>query len=310
MTTSELIIYYANLLIMRYIGKPRAYATVKMMVTPVVMPQVSTQDINFSPPPTAGVFTLYYDSNQTSVIQWNDTALTIQNYLQALPGLSLVTVKGSISLGRLTVTFTGVTAPAIVLTLGTNSLVNGVKSVVPVILETDVTLPLAVQSAYNVTGLNPAVGVQLDVLGKYAGVARTGQGFTTQITLDDADFSSLIKIATVENSSGSSTYEIVKLLNQFFPDQIFLFDRQTMEFDYYISKSVGSQDLIQIFIVERLLPKPMGVRLRLIIYAPIINRFFGFRTYQAAGYNSTPFNTYTTYHLDYPWLKYSDAIIV
>lgn len=40
MTTDELAIYYANLLILQYIGKPRAYATVKASVIPILMDQL------------------------------------------------------------------------------------------------------------------------------------------------------------------------------------------------------------------------------------------------------------------------------
>jgi hypothetical protein len=307
MNTIEIINYYANLLILQYIGKARAYATIQTVVTPIIMPQVTTQTIVFSPVPTSGAFTLFYGANETASINWNDSALTIQGILQALSGLSAVTVSGSIASGLLTVTFTGVTPPATLLVLGANTL-SPVTT--PIITEIDVTLPIAVQNAFNITGSNPAQGVQLDVIGKYVGVTRTAQGFTSQITLDDADFRSLIKLATVENNAGSSTAEIVKILNDFFPAEVFLFDRQTMEFDYFISTAVGSQDFIQIVIAESQLPKPMAVRIRLIIYAPVINMFFGFRTYEMPAFNVTPFNDYTTYHLDYPWLSYKNAIII
>jgi hypothetical protein len=40
MTTAELAIYYANLLIVQYIGQPNAYATVLAQVTPVLMDQM------------------------------------------------------------------------------------------------------------------------------------------------------------------------------------------------------------------------------------------------------------------------------
>lgn len=306
MNTYELCQYYAKLLVLQYIGKPKAYATVLTQVTPAVLPQTSTQTIVFSPAPSSGAFTLVYDTTATASINWNDSVSIVQTKLQAITALAAVTVTGSIADGLL-VTFTGVNPPALILTVGTNTIDSGA----PVITETDVTLPISVQNGFNIlAGTDIAQGVQLDVIGKYVGVSRTSAGFTTQITLDDSDFTSLIQIATVENSAGSSTADIVGLLNQFFPNQIFLFDRQTMEFDYYISQGVGSFDLIQVFITEGLLPKPMGVRIRLIIYAPVINTFFGYRTYQAPAYNASPFNSYTDYHTDYPWLSYVDAIII
>lgn len=310
MNTNELINYYANLLIIQYIGKPKAYAEIQTLATPLVMPQTTTEEITFSPVPDAGAFTLDYSGSLTASINWNDSTSTIESKIQAITGLGSVTVTGSIASGSLVVTFTGVTPPAAIFTIGSNTLTNSGNPVVPVVTETDVTLPVGVQNAFNVTGPNMAEGVQLDVLGKYTGAARTSRGFTTQITLDDTDYRSLIQMSIIQNNSGSSTAEIVGLLHQFFPDEVFLFDRQTMEFDYYISTIVGSQDLIQVFITENKLPKPMGVRLRLIIYAPIVDTFFGFRTYEAPGFNVTPFNSYSAYILTWPWLSYANAIII
>lgn len=309
MNTTELINYYADLLAIQYLGKPKAYATIQTLATPTIMPQVSVQEIAFSSDPNSGAVTLFYDTTPI-VINWNDSTATIQAAFQAVTGLSAVTVTGLIANQLLIVTYTGVTPPAFILTVGANTLGSLSGPVEVTVTETDVTLPIAVQNAFNVTGPNPAEGVQLDVIGKYAGVSRTSQGFTSQITLNDTDFMTLIKIAIIQNNAGSSTYEIVTLLNQFFPGQIFLFDRQTMEFDYYISTSVGSTELLQVFIVEGLLPRPMAVRIRLIIYAPIINTFFGFRTYGAPANDVSPFNSYADYQLDWPWLSYAYAIII
>lgn len=308
--TNDVINYYANLLALQYVGKPRAYANVQTKVTPVTMPQTTTEDITFELIPDSGAFTLFYGATESASINWNDSFGTIQSILQAISGLGSISVTGSIASGTLTVTFTGVTPPALVLTLGANTLLSSGSPVIPLITETDVLLPIAVQDAFNLIGPNPAQGVQLDVIGKYVGVARTNRGFTTQITLDDTDFMTLIQVATVENNAGSSTATIVGLLNQFFPQQIFLFDHQNMEFDYYISTVIGSQDLIQVFITEGLLPKPMAVRIRVIIYAPILNMFFGFRTYEAPAFNVTPFNSYSSYILTWPWLTYKDAITI
>jgi hypothetical protein len=173
MTTSELINYYANLLILQYIGKPKAYATIQAIVGPVIMNQ----------------------------------------------------------------------------------------------------LPLAVQNAFNMDGT--AVGVQLDVLGKYAGVTRNGYGLTGQpITLDDTDFFTLIKLAILTNSAGSDLNTIQSLIAIYFPGELFVFDHKEMRMSYYINSSVGSQNLIELFITEGLLPKPMGVQLAAPIYsAPL--EFFG-----------------------------------
>lgn len=172
------------------------------------------------------------------------------------------------------------------------------------------TVPLAVQNGYNVIGDDIAVGAQLDVLGKYVGVTRTGRGFTQQITLNDADFLTLIKIAIVKNSAQSDLGTIQQLLFDFFPNQIFAFDFKTMRMSYLISSAVGSQELIELFITQGLLPIPMAVQLAVIIYAPIIDSFFGFCDYTlpAPLAGQSPMNDYADYSLVWPWLSYENGI--
>lgn len=307
MSTLDLVQYYPNLLILQYVGKPRAYATVQTQVTPVIMPQTSTQEIAFAVAPTSGAFTLTYDGNATASINWNDSASTIQTKLQSVSGLSSVTVSGSISGLSLIVTFTGVTPPALLLALGANTLMASGNVVVPDIEETDESLPLAVQNGFNLIGDSPSVGVQLDVLGKYAGVSRSSNGFTAQITLDDADFLSLVRMAIIKNSAGSSLATIQDFIHQFFDGEMLVFDSKDMRMTYLISTSVGSQDLIQVFITEKILPVPMAVAVA-VIYAPVITKFFSFRTYAAPTYNGEPFNNYSDYRTDWPWLSYADAV--
>lgn len=173
MTTDELIAYYANLLVIQYIGQPKAYATIEALVSMVIMDQ----------------------------------------------------------------------------------------------------LPLEVQAAFNMDGT--AVGVQLDVLGKYAGVVRTGQGLNGQpIVLDDADFLKFIRMAILTNSARSDLASIEQLINIYFAGQLFVFDHKEMRMSYLINSSIGSLNLISLFIAEGLLPKPMGVQLS----APILSsnlKFFG-----------------------------------
>lgn len=207
MTTEELVTYYADLLILQYLGKPRAYATIKALVRPAIIDQ----------------------------------------------------------------------------------------------------LPLTVQDAFN---LSTAEGVQLDVIGKYVGVIRTGYGTMGAIILDDGDFYQLIKMAIIKNSAGSSLATIQNLLHAYFPGTIFVFDYQNMHMSYYLSASVGSQDLAQMFINQDLLPAPMGVQISSVIYAPVIDSFFGFGSYEIPAMNSSPFNTYTSYDMSSPWLAYENAIII
>lgn len=210
MTTQDLINYYANLLVLQYIGRPKAYATIQTLVTPVIMDQLPTQ----------------------------------------------------------------------------------------------------VENAFDIT---TAVGVQLDVLGKYAGVTRTGYGPNGPITLDDSDFSQLITLAIVDNTSNSSLYSIQQLLNAFFAGEIFVFDGKNMELSYFLSSDSFQLNLATLFITEGLLPKPLGVALASVIYAPTVdlNSFFGCVTYQQpTARNNSPCNTYQDYETGRPVLLYQNALQV
>jgi hypothetical protein len=309
MNTRELIAYYAGLLIIQYIGKPKAFATVQTQATPIVMPQTTVDTIAFDAPPTSGAFTLTYNGETTASIAYNDSAGTIQTKLRALTGLSDITVTGSISGLLLTVTFIGIDPPALELTVGSSTLQASGDDVTITITEIDETLPLAVQNGFNlVAGTTTAVGVQLNTLGKYVGVSRSSVSIDgTPITLDDADFLSLIRMAIVRNSAGSSLSVIQDFLDQFFPGQILVYDYQNMHMSYFISSTIGSQDLADAFIAQGLLPKPMGVRLTISV-SPTIDNFFGFRTYTHAAANASPFNDYADYQTDWPWFSYAYAV--
>jgi len=301
-TPIELVEYYQGLLIAQYLNKAKASATIGAYASQVIMAQVSVQTIAFSSAPASGTFVLSYNGVNTAAINWNDSAGTIQTKLRAVTGLGSVTVAGSIAGLLLTVTFTGVIAPALMLVNVTNSL-----AVTLTIAETDVTLPLAVQDGFNlIDGSTIAVGDQLDVLGKYVGVSRTGLGFTENITLDDSDFLQLIRMAITTNSSGSSLSTIQDFLQLYFPSEIFVFDYQNMQMTYIISRTVGSQDLVQLFVTEGLLPQPMAVGIT-VFYPPTAN-LFSFRTYTAASVTGEPFNNYTSYQTTWPWLQYEDLV--
>lgn len=167
-------------------------------------------------------------------------------------------------------------------------------------------LPDQVQNAFDI---NTAVGVQLDILGKYCGATRTAKTSSGLVTLTDDEFRSLIQLAIVRNMAGSSLAEIQQLLLTYLGGKVVATDGADMQMGYFINSSIGSLQLIQAMVIEGFLPKPMGVQLSSIIYAAFIDSLFGFRTYIAAGVNNSPFNTYTDYHTDRPWLKYSDTII-
>jgi hypothetical protein len=175
--------------------------------------------------------------------------------------------------------------------------------VAPVIMDQ---LPAQVRDAFVIGN---AIGVQLDILGKYAGVTRRGKRMDgSAIVLNDVDFTSLIKLAIIRNNSGSSLYDIQRLLATYFLGEIYVFDHLTMQLSYEINAAAISSDLAEMFITEGLLPKPMGVQLASVVYVPDISKIFGFRTYALPAYNSSPFNSYAGYQTDWTWLSYADTL--
>lgn len=303
-TPIEIVESYQGLLIMQYLNLPKASQTIGFLASQAIIPQTSVQDIDFSGVATTGTFVLSYNGNNTASINWNDSASSIQTKLQAVTGLSSVTVAGSIASQTLTVTFTGVIAPALMLEVVSTTLMASSVVITITIVETDETIPLAVQDGFNLTGSNLAVGAQLDIIGQYAGVTRTGQGFSTQITLDDADFLKLIYMAISKNSSGSSLYDIQNFLATFFPGQILVFDNKDMTMDYIIGQDVGSFDLIQLFITEQLLPQPMAVAIT--VFNPLSAALFSFANVQGS-ISGPGFNTAKSPQIGY-WLSAHDLV--
>lgn len=307
MTTQDLVNYYSGLLIKQYAGKTKAVATVQLQVTQAILPQTTVQTISFPTIPTSGNWEIEYGSLTTSSLAWNSSAGNIQSALQALTGLGSITVSGSMASGLLTVTFTDVPPVATLLTVTANTLSGSSGAVTPVITETDVTLPLAVQDAFNLLGPNPAVGVQLDVLGKYTGVTRSGFGTGGQpVTLDDTDFLTLIRMAIVTNNADSSLETIQNFLFMFFPNLITVYDYQNMHMSYLIDSSIGSLDLVELMVTEKLLPKPMGVQLSSVI---IGTEFFSFCDARVPTFRwGFGFNDVNSYTIDTPWLSVGDAV--
>lgn len=302
-STRELVAYYVNLLIIQYASKPRATATIATQVAPALLPQTSTQLIEFQAPPASGTYKLEYDELLTAAIDWDADATDIQTELRTLPGLADVIVTGSAADGFVVV-FEGVLTPAELLIVKDSTIDTGV----PTVTETDEILMLAIQNAFDI---GSAVGVQLDTLGKYVGVKRTTQGLTGPITLGDDEFRSLIRMAVLTNSAQSDLASIQDLIFTFFNGQMRVYDYQNMRMSYLISSTIGSAELIQMFVAQGLLPRPMSVQVAAIIYAPDINNFFGFCSYE----NPTPgdvkpFNTYEDYHTDWLWLDYQTAIVI
>lgn len=124
-------------------------------------------------------------------------------------------------------------------------------------------LPSQIMNGFDV---DTAVGVQLDTIGKYVGAKRSVYSPVGPITLNDDDFRTIIIIATIQNNSGSSTYEIQNLLEIFFHDKIKLIDFQSMFITYVLSNDVASDDLLNMFIYQNLLPRPMAVGVGIIYF--------------------------------------------
>lgn len=166
-------------------------------------------------------------------------------------------------------------------------------------------LPNQIQNAFN---LDTAVGVQLDVLGKYAGISRNVRTFTTLISLDDFDFRNLIKMQITQNNSGSSLASIQNLIQIYFPLTLRVFDYQNMHMSYFFDSDAGSLDLAEVLVRQSLLPKPMGVQLGALIFLPNLINLFVFRTYDLPQPYGNGFNSYGTYNQTWTWLSYADAI--
>lgn len=152
-------------------------------------------------------------------------------------------------------------------------------------------LPIDVQNAFS---LESALGVQLDILGKYLGVTRYGYDFSGAVTLTDDDFRQLIKIAIIQNASKSALSDIQNLLQQFFPGTIYVFDYGDMRMSYFIDSDATSEQLAQFYVKQGSLPKPMGVALGDILFLTSADGVFGFRSIAVPGYSWSAITTYNT----------------
>lgn len=146
-------------------------------------------------------------------------------------------------------------------------------------------------------------GYQLDVIGKYQGVSRTAYTFTRQITLNDGQFRTLIQLAIIKNTSGSSLQEIDELINNYFGEQLKVFDFGNMRIGYMLESGLANQDLAEVMITQGLLPKPAGVTLSSTILFPVLDSFFGYATAKG-GVNpkNRPYNTAGDYQTTWPWV--------
>lgn len=251
-----------------------------------IIPTIQT--LTFSSAPLTGSFeiTLAVTSTpsisltNTAAINYNDDNQTIENAINAILPSGSVSVSGALSDAAIVLTFSGVN-PNIITTTDNS---------------TSQTITVTTNLAY---------GSQLDTVGKYVGVTRYGNSSSGPVTLSDSDFYQLIQLGIIVNNFGSSLAQIQSLLFTFFQGHIQVFDYANMQMSYVINSGFFSTPLINCFISQRLLPKPMGVQLSSVVVVP--GNLFSFRTYLIAS-SGFPFNTYDSYDLASPWLTYSDAI--
>ncbi len=96
---------------------------VVVTMSPTSSPVVAVQVVSFSSVPTSGDYKLNYGASATTAIAFGADAAAVQVALRLLTGLASITVAGSATIG-FTVTFTGVSGPATLLTITENSLQN------------------------------------------------------------------------------------------------------------------------------------------------------------------------------------------
>lgn len=249
----------------------------------------TVQIITFSAAPPSGTFeislavtsTPSISTTSTAAINWNDSNQTVTNKINAILPSGYVTLGGSLASGILILSFTNVNPT--VLSIVANS--------------TGETTTIDTNLAY---------GAQLDVLAKYAGVKRNGNGPSGAVTLSDSDLYTLIQLGIITNNFGSSLADIDNLLFTFFQGNIRVFDNQQMQLAYTVNGAYFSNALLDCIISQGLFPKPMGVQLAGIILG---TEFFAFCDAQIptnrTGYG---FNDAQAYALNTPWLSATDTI--
>lgn len=167
-------------------------------------------------------------------------------------------------------------------------------------------IPLEIQDAFNI---DTAVGVQLDLLGLYAGVSRVVPTMSGTQVLSDSDFRFFIKLLIVKNTSSSTLYEIQALIKDYLSSALIVFDFKNMTMNYYFDAAFGSVVLAEAMVSLKLLPKPMAVSIGALIYINNIDQVFGYRNYDFDLVGITGFQSYGDYNLDQPWLSYTNAIM-
>ena len=116
----------------------------------------------------------------------------------------------------------------------------------------------AVKNGYNI---DTAVGVQLDVLGKYIGLGRALSDGETISDIADADYRNYLKFKIIKNFSNHSLKSIVDLIYQYFPTKVRVDEVELMYGKYVVFNDLTFAKIIR---YNQLFPKPMGIEIDII----------------------------------------------
>lgn len=112
-------------------------------------------------------------------------------------------------------------------------------------------------------GLTTYSDLAVNVQGVFWSYAAASRAFSA---LTDTSYRSLLKLQAIQNHSDNTLASVMPLLATFFPKAITLVDNLNMTATYYVWNTVPiSPDLLASF-----LPRPMGVRLIIVIVTPSV----------------------------------------
>lgn len=120
---------------------------------------------------------------------------------------------------------------------------------------------------YNAFNVDTAVGVQLDAIGKFLGIDRSG--------LSDDDYRLLINFKIVVDNGGHSMKDIDNILYEFFGKDIVCHNNQDMSLTYILVNEYSN--LIPVILANNLLPMPLGVGISIINRVNLPDLIFGFK---------------------------------
>ena len=92
---------------------------------------LAVQTLSFSSLPTAGSYTINYNSLNSGSLTYSSSASAVQTAVQTITGLSSATVTGSNAIG-FTITFVGVDGPALPITISPNTMTDADSNAVVV----------------------------------------------------------------------------------------------------------------------------------------------------------------------------------